>query len=66
MEKVHEWACVQQGVTTFLTDMQSDPWQGRAMSDSDLRKGWVAYIEQHLTTDASWTRRDAPPVNPKG
>jgi hypothetical protein len=62
MEKVHERAGIQQDVTTFLTDMQSDLGQGRAMSD--FCKGWVTYIKQHLTTDASGTRQDAPPVNP--
>ncbi len=62
MEKVHERACVQQDVATFLGDMQSDLAEGRAMLD--LRSGWIAYIEQHLadSTDASGPRR--PPVNP--
>ncbi len=46
MEKVHEMANVQKEVATFLCDMKADLAQPRLMSD--LRKGWEAYIEQHL------------------
>jgi len=62
MEKVHERAGVQQDVATFLGEMQSDLAEVRAMLD--LRRGWIAYIEQYLadSTDASGHRR--PPVNP--
>lgn len=57
MEKVHEMANVQKEVATFLCDIKADLAKPRFMSD--LRKGWEAYIEQHLKTKVPAGRQRA-------